>query len=132
MNSGFTLLVAALCLLTAPLAAQIYAAQANPTSPIGYSITTFTPSPLGAMQGGPTSRGILGVCNAYSTSQTIRVWCGHMIVLEVGLLSGECYIVPSPPGTLWPNCEESMTVTMSEPPSGPNILVGHKITVDGY
>lgn len=132
MTSRFASLLALLCCLTMPVSAQIYAAQADPTAPGGYSVTTFTPNPLGTMYGGPISHRILGVCNGYSTSQTIKVWCGHTVVLEVGLLAGACYVVPSPPGSLWPECQESMTVTMSEPPSGPNILIGHLVTRDGF
>ena len=129
MRCHIALLVALLGWFASPVSAQIYAAQADPSAPSGYTVTTLTQSAPGTMYGGPASHGILGVCNANATAQTIRVWCGYLTVSEIGLLAGQCHVLPGP---LWPACEVNMRVTMSEPPSGSEIDIGTLVTVDGF
>lgn len=121
--------VAVLCLLTVPVAAQIRVAQLDPTAPNGYIVVTFTPESPATMSGGPIAHGIIGACNDYSTSQTIRVECDANLVAEVGLLAGACWYDLS---SMWPSCEAVMEVYMEVPPNGGERYIGKLVTLPGY
>lgn len=118
--------------LFAAVGAQITVAQFDPSQPSGFSTTVFSDTNPGTMKGGPNSHGIFAVCNGYGTSKTLRLWCDGTLVAEVGILAGDYWWAPTPPGSIWPACENDIVCTMSTPPSGPNVFIGTLVTVPGY